>query len=101
MSDNEEGMEGEKVPYQQRDFSYYSCGTEQVGTLPAKSKKMNHNHKGISEDGVKGLIQRSFTLWIRPSLIIEKLNFLNNSYNASTSLTVTALNKMSCKHSIN
>lgn len=31
------------------------------------------------------------TLWISPSFIIEQLNFLNNSYSASTSLTVTAM----------
>lgn len=30
------------------------------------------------------------TLWMRPSSMIELLNFLNNSYNASISLTVTA-----------
>lgn len=33
---------------------------------------------------------KKFTLWIKPSSTIEQLNFLNNSYNASTSLTVTA-----------
>lgn len=32
-----------------------------------------------------------FTLCIRPSSITELLNFLNNSSNASTSLTVTAI----------
>lgn len=32
----EGGTEGEKVPYQQRDFSYYCFGTEQTETLPAK-----------------------------------------------------------------
>ena len=34
--------------------------------------------------------QNLFTLWINPSSITELLNFLNSSYNASTSFIVTA-----------
>lgn len=34
--------------------------------------------------------QNLFTFWINSSSIIEQLNFLNSSYNASTSFTVTA-----------
>lgn len=39
-------------------------------------------------------IHKTQTLWIRLSSIIELLNFLKSSYNASTALTVTAYLKM-------
>lgn len=77
-----------------------SCQKKLIKWINKVTNQINHNYMGISGDGIKVLIQKSFTLWIRPSLMIEKLNFLNNSYNASTSLTVTASNKMARKHSI-
>lgn len=60
-------------------------------------KAMNQHIKQSSGDSstrhLREFLQKERkkqTLWIKPSSIIEQLNFLNSSYKASTSLTETA-----------
>ena len=53
------------------------------------SNKIHHQAKNNTTRPIPNN-QNLFTFWINPSSIIELLNFLNNSYNASTSFTATA-----------